>query len=378
MNFFSSRLTPLFKEQPVIDGLSLALVVNRLQMVFLLLFSPTIFVYPHLIWFLLLFGVLSLLNLRIISGWLNTKRGQQGYKGVADLFGTVLSKFLFFVAIIIIFIKFSILSSEYIHLLNQFLFREQSETVLTILLISTAVYLASQGIGHTLKFVVFVFISSFWILFVFTYVVFLSLDHWSNLYPIFSTKLPEDSYISLIKLWALYSGPEYLVVLAPWIRPGVNILRRTSAGNVISVLEYVVLLAVVSIFFGRDYLQLLEQPLVNIIRYVQLPFIERIDMIVIPALAVIFIFNLALLLLLGYGAFTWLSNLDKDGTNASLFASFSLFFILSVMLFHTWFWGNEADRQFGLNVLLVISATGYTFLPTFLFVVNWWKEKKSH
>lgn len=375
MTFFSSRLSPLFKGQPRIDGLALALAVNRFQLVSLLIFTPRVFVYPHLIWFLLLFGVISYLNLRILSCWINSNRGQQGYRGIVDLFGTVLSKIIFIAAFIIIAIKFSILSSEYVHLLNQYLLREQSEIVLSVLLISTAIYLASQGVGHTLKFVVFAFIGSVWILIVFIYVFFLSMDHWNNLYPIFSTKLPDEPYFSLLKLWALYSGPEYLVILAPWIRPGTNILRCASAGNAASVFEYVVLLTVVCMFYGREYLQLLEQPFITIIRYIQLPFVERIDMIVIPAFSLTFLFNLSLMLLLGYGAFTRFGSLDKDGTNTCLFALFSLLFMLSGILFNTWFWGEETGRQFWRNVLLVISAAGYTFFPLMLMVVNWWKER---
>lgn len=77
----------LFKKNETYNGFYAMLLVNRLQMLYFYLIMPNILINPYMIWVLIAVGILSQLNLLLLSKWLLTRLSSNGYNGFVQLFG---------------------------------------------------------------------------------------------------------------------------------------------------------------------------------------------------------------------------------------------------------------------------------------------------
>lgn len=77
----------LFKKNETYNGLYAMLLVNRLQMLYFFLIMPNILIHSYMIWVLIAVGILSQLNLLLLSKWLLTRLSSNGYNGFVQMFG---------------------------------------------------------------------------------------------------------------------------------------------------------------------------------------------------------------------------------------------------------------------------------------------------
>lgn len=89
LEFFSiiSQDTPL-------GGIYIALIANRMQVLFFILVLPMYLVHPYMMFVMLAVGMLSQFNLYLLSKWLSSPAAAKGYEGFAALFGERKLRFL--------------------------------------------------------------------------------------------------------------------------------------------------------------------------------------------------------------------------------------------------------------------------------------------
>ncbi|WP_043932439.1 GerAB/ArcD/ProY family transporter [Bacillus sp. EB01] len=350
---------------------------NRSQMLYFILFLPKFLEMPYLLLGILAVGILSQINLFILSKCLSSKYTQQGYHGFADLLGRRTLRMIAFAGIAFIFIKMSMIILGYAEIVHQFIFpaMQRPWIILLILLIST--YIASQGMEKTLRFGIIAFLCTFWIILLYIPYFFPPAAELHDLYPLIPTDWSHKPWKGILMVWSSLSGPEYLILLLPWINSKQKMLRYLSIANAISILEYLLLFLACLFFFGTTYLGKIGFPVVNMIRYLQSPVFERVEIIMISLHMFHYVFFISVLLLCLYGAIRISAGTQYKETTRKGFFAVCLLVLAGVFLIQLFYWREGKELNRWANVQLWSGAFTYLLIPSLLLAATKIKGRRS-
>lgn len=77
----------LFKQTSTLGSIHFLLLVNRTQMHYFVLIMPVYLVHSYMVWGIVALGLLSQLNLMMLSRWFSSSYAAKGYQGFVQLFG---------------------------------------------------------------------------------------------------------------------------------------------------------------------------------------------------------------------------------------------------------------------------------------------------
>lgn len=360
-----------------IDSVMLALLINRFQILHFIIFSTERLKYPHMVWLIILGGVISQLNIYILSRWLSSHPGKKGIWGVYDLFGNVYSKIFLLVWLCFMFIKFIIISSYYVYLLHKYLMTQYPKPTLVLVLIISSVYLASKGFSNALKFSVITFVFSVGIFLLYILLMSDAFVSIQDIFPLFGNVFNCNFLNSVLLIWGFFSGPEYLILIGPYIRSDVNIHKSMFIGNLMTIIEYVAFFLGTFIFYGSDFLPYVQHSYINMINFLQFQFIQRIEMITLPVLMVNFTLSLAVILLSSFKAILYITGSKKKlKENTLAFFMTSSFFTFACIFFILKLFTTEIQALFWDDVLLYLSVFTYTSIPAIIFIAILAKSRR--
>ncbi|WP_274655609.1 GerAB/ArcD/ProY family transporter [Paenibacillus humicola] len=334
---------------------------NRLQMLYFVLIMPVYLVQPYMIGVILVAGILSQLNLIILSK-VFSRDGANG----TQLLGRRLVYVYAAIGLPFLFVKLSAFILGFVELVHLYIFPSMQRDWIALVIFLIGYYLASQGIEKTIRFVVIAFFCTVWMSLLFVPFLFFKYSDLHDLYPIIPTNGYRQVWKGLFYVWSSLSGPEYLVCLIPWFSSQQKKLKALSLANALSVIEYVLLFTASLLFFGSNYLKGKPYPVINMIRYLQSPALERIDIILICVHMVHYVFACSLFLLLFYGAVRIVTgNIHKSTTRIGFSASCAVVFGLIVAVNHL-FWGESVFSNRWLSLQIIMGAATLLILPTLI------------
>jgi len=184
------------------------------------------------------------------------------------------------------------------------------------------------------------------------------------------TNWTTDSWKGLLLIWSSYSGPEYLICLIPWIKPQQKMSKYLTYANALSTSEYLLLFIASLFFFGSNYLSKSKYPIIHMIRYLQSPMFERLDIILISLHMFLLVFAISIFLLCIYGATRII--LKKTSTQPSRmgFTVTCIMLFLCFVIVNNWIWSIETEQNFLLNIQIWLSGITYFIVPTFLLLLT--------
>ncbi len=192
----------------------------------------------------------------------------------------------------------------------------------------------------------------------------------TDLYPLIPFDWTEHSWKALLVMWSSFSSPEYLICLAPWFSKEANVLKCLSVGNAISLFEYLFLFIGALFFYGSSYLLETIFPVINMLRYLQSPILERIDTFLLSAHMFHFAFVIAIFLLCFYGGLRILfKRMAKPVTRRGFLFSFLLLMGCSLVL-STWFWQSGKQQDMWFLIEVSIGAVTYALTPAILVIAG--------
>jgi hypothetical protein len=327
-----------------------------------------------MIGFILGIGLVSQLNLIILSKCWESDFLKEGTRGIAKLFGERLIRFYAFIGLFFIFIKITVFTLGYTEMIHQYIFPSMNTNWLILFVFLTSLYLASKGMEKTIQFVVIIFLSTFWIIFLFVPFLFSPMSTIHDLYPLIPDHLTLFSWKGVLLIWSSLSGPEYLIFLKPWLRQDKKQLKYFMIGNIISVLEYLLLFIAAILFFGSNYLNATLNPAMDMIKYLQSPIFERIDLIVLSIYLFHIVFAGALFLLFFYGVSRVALAKWHVSTTRKGFLFCALVILTSYIIIYTFLWETEFGRNLWLNLEIWLGSLSYLLLPTILLIAIKRKE----
>jgi hypothetical protein len=313
-------------------------------------------------------GLISQLNLVILSKCWESNFLKEGSRGIAKLFGERLIRFYAFIGLFFIFIKMTNFTLGYTEIIHHYIFPSMNHNWLILFIFLTSLYLASKGMEKTIQFVVIVFLATFWLIFLFLPFLFSPMATIHDLYPLIPDHLTLFSLRGFLLIWSSLSGPEYLIFLTPWLRQDKKQLKYFMIGNIISVFEYFLLFIAAILFFGSNYLSETLYPAMDMMRYLQSPIFERIDLIVLSVYLFHMVFAEALFFLFFYGVSRVALAKWQDPTTRTGFLFCALVILTGYIIIYNYYWGSEFGRNLLLDLEIWLGSLSYLLLPTILLM----------
>ncbi|WP_142247993.1 GerAB/ArcD/ProY family transporter [Alkalihalobacterium alkalinitrilicum] len=360
------------KESPF-GGIYVIFLVNRLQMIYFFLIMPTYLVYPYMVWGILALGIVSHLNLLILSKWFSSDFAKKGYLGFVQLFGQGMVRIFACVGVFLILIKISVIMLGYVEVYHQFIFSSVNPNWLILFVFIVIFYITYQGMENTIRFVVIVFFFTFWAIGLFVPFLFPPIAALHDLYPLIPVEWSRDSWKGLLLIWSALSGPEYLILLATWLKPNNKMKRNLAIGNAVTVFEYLFLFIASLFYYSSNFLSLSKFPVPNMLQYLESPVFERVDILLLTLHWLLVIFVIAIFMLVIFRAKGII--MGKWGKNPTLFGLVLSFIVVMVfiVIMNEWFWKSEQNLLLELQIWL--GALTYTVVPFLLYVAVRLKER---
>ncbi|KKK37245.1 spore gernimation protein [Mesobacillus campisalis] len=351
--------------------------VHQSQLLYFVLFLPKMLQQSYLLFGILAVGILSQINLFILSKSMSYMDSKQGYNGFAKLFGHRNLRIIAFAGIAVILIKLCFIVLGYAEIVHQFIFPSMQPSWLFLFIMLICTYIASQGMEKTLRFGIIAFFCTFWMILLYIpYFVPPGADV-LDLYPLIPAGRDEHPWKGMLMIWSSLSGPEYIILALPWINPKQKALTYLSIANGISVFLYIVLFMACLFFFGTPYLGKISYPVLNMIRYLQTPVFERIEIVMISMQMFQYVFLASFLLLSLYGAIRISAcSVHKETGRKGLYGV--SFFVLVCLFLIDQFFGRQGKELNGWTNLQLWSGTlTYLLIPSLLLVANIRRRRRS-
>jgi hypothetical protein len=358
----------LFDKTSSYDGIYMTLMVNRIQMLYFAIIMPVFLIDPYMIWVIIIVGALSQISIFMLSKWFNSKYASKGYEGFVELFGERMVRLLSFIGIGFILLKVTIITLGYIEVVQQFIFPSVNTNWMLLYILLICWYVASLGMANTIRFIVIAFLCTAWMLLLLLNFLFQPFATIHDLFPLIPYEWTMKSWKGVLFIWSALSGPEYLVLLSPWFNTREKILKYMTIGNAFTIFEYVFIFIASLFFFGSHYVGENKFPLVEMIRYLESPVFERIDMILISVYLFQFVFAISIFLLLFYGATRITLKKSKDQTTRSGFALCCALFFISLMISNELLWKKATNQNILLELEMWAGSLTYLFVPLVLFI----------
>ncbi|MFJ7828512.1 GerAB/ArcD/ProY family transporter [Psychrobacillus sp. NPDC096623] len=368
----------LFNKNETFNGFYVMLMVNRLQMLYFFLIMPRFLIHSYMIWVIIVVGILSQLNILLLSKWFLTRFSSEGYNGFVQLFGKKLVRLLSFIGLFFILLKLFVIMLGFSEMIQIFMFPATDSNWLIFFILLSCLYVAWKGVEKTIRFVVISFVCTFWMFLFFAYFFFPPIAQLSDLYPIIPMELSGDSWKGILLILSSFSGPEFLVFLGPWFKTNNKTFRYLSYGNALTVIEYVSLYMASLFYFGSHYLSKSPFPIVTMARYFQNPVIERIDMVMLSLELFNIVFAGSIFLLLFYGA-SKIATGKADKQSSRVGFLFSVFIILiGMILVNEWIWKPDEKQVILLNLQILAGSLSYLMVPIIIIVAMKIKGVNKH
>jgi hypothetical protein len=358
-----------FTHSPL-NGFLLVFMVNRLQIGFILLLIPTQLISGDKYWLIILAFLISQFNLYLISRWINNRHSANPVQLKTLLPKQILYP-LVFLGIGILFVKFSVSLIGYTKIVQIYLLTEESLSLLLTALIIVIAYSMAKGVNNLIRFSLLTFIFSAWIAVAYVQFFFSPLVSVREFFPLIGEINPTKDIYSLLYLISFFSGPELLLFLKKWVKTDIQTYRYLTIGNLLSLFELSLLFILAVLFYGPEYLKKIEYPLVMMARYVQTPFIDRLEMFIIPFFMFPLIFSLSLVNLF---IFKGTQYLLKFKENALSFYAFIIFIGLFILFIQNRYWVESIQENTWITYFIYTSAFSYMILPIGFYIIK--KVKK--
>ncbi|MEK3713175.1 MULTISPECIES: GerAB/ArcD/ProY family transporter [unclassified Paenibacillus] len=365
----------LYNRTSTPGGIYFVLLVNRMQMHYFILIMPVYLVHSYMVWGIVAMGLLSQLNLMMMSKWFTSSYAAKGYQGFLQLFGKRTIQVFAILGFLIILLKISVITLGYVDMLQNFIFPSMDKRWLILIILLISLYVASHGMENTLRFVVIAFLCGAWISVLFIPFFFQSDANYRDLYPLIPTEWSGQSWQGLLFIWSAFSGPVYLAFMVPWLSSNQKISKYLVIGNMLSIMEYLVLFVASVLFYGSYYLRKIDFPIGYMGSYIQTSGLERIDYILISFHMFNYVFDISILLLCFYGAGRIFMRKMKERTTWIGLLSSWFVILISIILMDQWLWQTVPGQKMLLNLQIWIGACIYLLIPTILFTTV--KRKES-
>lgn len=220
---------------------------------------------------LILVSVLISLNLLLISGVNHLGKGRSIFEILErSIPKWILYPFYFILATLWALIG-CLVSKQYVLIFKMIAFPSTNPMILKLVFVVVAFFLIIKSIYNISKASTIFFWFSSWMLLLLLY--FSGNFQLSRLTP-FVFKETVLSINGFFTIYLAFLGFELCLLLFPYTNKKTNLMRAAQIGNLMVTFSYLYISFVAFGFYGHEHLKTLQFPLLNIMGYIQFPFIQ--------------------------------------------------------------------------------------------------------
>ena len=241
-----------------------------------------------------------------------------------DIFGKYIGNFLNLIYVMYCSFSFYSVIKNYIEVINTWVFPNLSQSFIAITLLLLTIYAFSGGLRIMIGVCFFSFFTGLWILII----LFMPLEfaHYNHIFPIFKNDLT-----SILK--GAYSmtftivGFEIINILYPFAKEKKKVQKYVHLGLLFTLLIYLSVILVTIVYFSENQLERTVWATLTLFSVVKLPFIERIEIIIICFWMMIILPNLCLF---SWAAYRGINRIKKMRETTFIWIFSFLIFIANI------------------------------------------------
>ena len=276
-----------------------------------------------------------------------------------------------------ILIQSTVMTLSYLDVVHQTLFPSMSKVTPLVLLGLASFYLARLGMTAVGSFSILAFLMSFWLILLYSQFFLPQKAVYEHLLPIFPPNVPHHILPILLTVWAAFTGPEYLAFVGKRFAASAGLFRWLALGNALTALEYIFFFVISLLFYGAEYLQKIDLPVVQIVRYIELPFFERLEMIMVSNYMIMIIFMNAFFIHFLYDAIRIVANFVHKPKSALGLSVAAILLVSFMYFFSKYFWMLESEQNRWTTFHIWVSGATYAVIPSFLALAAYLRNKRS-
>lgn len=225
---------------------------------------------------LVLFGGIATINILLISFVYRLSHG----KSIFQIIEHAMPKIVFYpiyLGLIIVWTMLGCLvAKQYVIIFQVFVFPTTHPMFIKILVDILTFILIIKGIYNISKAATIFFWMVIWTLALLLY--FLSDFQWVNFTPFFLQE-STDVVTGGLKIFTAFLGYELVLLLFPYADKK-GFIKAVYAGNIVTVFSYLSVSLICFGFYSFVQLKKMKYPLIDLLSYIKLPFVERIENII--------------------------------------------------------------------------------------------------
>ncbi|KIL39821.1 spore gernimation protein [Gordoniibacillus kamchatkensis] len=167
-----------------------------------------------------------------------------------------------------------LVSKEYILIFKMVAFPTTNPMIFELVVNLLTLWLLGMGVYNIAKAATVFFWFVIWMVFLLTF--FYGEFRWARLTP-FVFQGGELKMKELYSIYAAFFGYELVLLLFPYANPQTKLMRAAMAGNGLTVAVYLYTCLIAFGFFSLQQLKEMLFPVLDLLAYIKLPFIERIE-----------------------------------------------------------------------------------------------------
>lgn len=243
-----------------------------------------------------------------------------------EIFGKYFGNFLNLIYISYCSFSFYSVIRNYIEVINTWVFPDLSQSFISITLLILVIYAFTGGLRVMIGVCYFSFVTALWIL-AMVYVP-LKYAHYSHILPIFSNDLI-DILKGTYSMTFTIVGFEIINTLYPFAKEQKKVQKYAHMGLLFTLFVYLSIILVSIFYFSEAQLERTVWATLTLFTVIKLPFIERIEIIIICYWMIIILPNLCLF---SWSAYQGIKRIKNINGTTFIWIFTSLIFILTVPL----------------------------------------------
>jgi hypothetical protein len=366
----NGRSAGLFTFSQPLDPFSLTFFINRLQTQFYILYLPKVLPDPAMIGVILLASICSHINIILISNYFKTGEISADNLVPVRSFRRLAVKLTALAGLGVILVKSIVLTMGYVGIIHHILFPSVNQMLFAAILLSASLYLARLGMEKTIQFAMIAFIGTIWVIIFYVPFAFPPNANYGYLQPLLPGEIPLHLWQIFFTVWASFAGPEYLLALPKRAVDPKQLKKALMIANAITAIEYIFFFCICLMFYGPEFLSRQDIPIIDLIRYIELPFVERLEMVLMTVYALSVVFVIAVLLLYAAGSLRLFIGTSRPQFDRLwLWLAFAILFLLTLVA-DRWIWADEPKAKQWIAWHSWIDSLTFAALPITLFLIR--------
>ncbi|MET3506926.1 GerAB/ArcD/ProY family transporter [Halalkalibacter oceani] len=319
-------------------------------------------------WILISLISLFVLGLIVLMDFIyRWQDGKSIYEVLEGIFPGIIHKLLYLFLSIFWAISAFTIAKKYVSIVKMIFYPSTNVNLLLVVFVVLLYFFVTSSIQAIVRSIVFLFFLTVWLDLLVLY--FIPDFEWVHLTPYFF-EYRGDLFGGSIETFSAFLGFELVLFLFHFIEQTPKAMRYVYFAHVLTTMVYLVVTFIAYGFTSFHHLTTQVYPIISMLRYFQLPFIERID-------GLIFILFMMKVLVTS-GMYMWVAVQMLLRIRPVSHPPLAAFFLFAISFIVTYSWNTRYELDLWIQNMIVVQSIITLTLIALLFFYLLLKRRRAH